>query len=590
MNNSTFSLLGRLNRLWKVPVLTMLLVSFYSGGFCAFSRLDSLRSELVKAGDDTSSIKIYGLIASEMLLKKSSPDSVLHYLNKALDLSGKSGYNKHLYTIYGQFALLFSGSGNYSISLEYYFKILNLIDAEAAGENDFRSILARYSNTYVTIGTTYFNLENNAKALEYYRKGLEKINTLAGIDPDYPVNEKRLIIYINMGGAYLSSRDFEKARQNFEKALEMNRKINNQVYYGVLYNNLGIIYKEKKDFARAFDYYNRCLEIRSRLADSAGMAQVYNNLGDYYYLTGDYSSAVETLNRALSFSRRAGNFRSQMKAANFLSMTYEKINKPDEALSMYKLFKQLNDSIINSEQIENTARLELQYHYEKQRKESELQQEIQLARKERKSLVFLIIAGLLLFLFVIVVLLNRNQRIKMKQSKLLQESLELESKNLNLEKQNLLLEKQNLELELEFRNKELATHVMYLLKKNEFIGSITEKLLALKPLLLAENKVWLQEIVREMRSNIDNTVWGEFEVRFQQVHKDFYLKLSEKYPDLTPNETKLCAFLRLNMTTKDISAITFQSVKSIQVARARLRKKMDISRDENLVSYLQQLC
>jgi DNA-binding CsgD family transcriptional regulator len=177
----------------------------------------------------------------------------------------------------------------------------------------------------------------------------------------------------------------------------------------------------------------------------------------------------------------------------------------------------------------------------------------------------------------------------MKQAVLIQDSLQLESANLSLEKQNLILEKQNLELELDFRNKELATHVMYLLKKNEFIGSITEKLLALKPLLLAENKVWLQEIVREMRSNIDNTVWGEFEVRFQQVHKDFYLKLSERYPDLTPNETKLCAFLRLNMTTKDISAITFQSVKSIQVARARLRKKMDISRDDNLVSLLQQL-
>jgi len=92
-----------------------------------------------------------------------------------------------------------------------------------------------------------------------------------------------------------------------------------------------------------------------------------------------------------------------------------------------------------------------------------------------------------------------------------------------------------------------------------------------------------------MQSNVDNTVWGEFEVRFQQVHQDFYEKLREKYPDLTPNEIKICAFLKLNMTTKDISAITFQTVKSIQVARNRLRKKMGISRDENLVSTIQQL-
>jgi len=92
-----------------------------------------------------------------------------------------------------------------------------------------------------------------------------------------------------------------------------------------------------------------------------------------------------------------------------------------------------------------------------------------------------------------------------------------------------------------------------------------------------------------MKLNVDNTVWNEFEVRFQQVHRDFYQKLTERYPDLTPNEIKICAFLKLNMTTKDISAITFQTVKSIQVARNRLRKKMGIDREENLIALLQQL-
>ena len=168
--------------------------------------------------------------------------------------------------------------------------------------------------------------------------------------------------------------------------------------------------------------------------------------------------------------------------------------------------------------------------------------------------------------------------------------MKLESKNLLLEKQNLELEKSNLKQELDFRNKELATHVMYLLRKNEFISSISEKLLNVNSLLgNSEDKKWVQDIVREMKSNVDNTVWGEFEMRFQQVHDDFYARLKEHYPDLSPNEKKICAFLRLNMTTKDISSITFQSVKSIQVARTRLRKKMGITRDENLISYLQQL-
>jgi len=104
-----------------------------------------------------------------------------------------------------------------------------------------------------------------------------------------------------------------------------------------------------------------------------------------------------------------------------------------------------------------------------------------------------------------------------------------------------------------------------------------------------EKEAWIQDILREMQSNLDNTVWNEFEVRFQQVHKDFYRKLMQKYPDLTPNEIKICAFLKLNMSSKEISAITFQSVKSLEVARHRLRKKMGIDRDDNLVSVLQDL-
>ena len=62
----------------------------------------------------------------------------------------------------------------------------------------------------------------------------------------------------------------------------------------------------------------------------------------------------------------------------------------------------------------------------------------------------------------------------------------------------------------------------------------------------------------------------------------------EKYPDLTPNEKKICAFLRLNMSTKDICAITYQSVRSIDMARFRLRKKIGLDSDENLVSFLSQ--
>ena len=96
-------------------------------------------------------------------------------------------------------------------------------------------------------------------------------------------------------------------------------------------------------------------------------------------------------------------------------------------------------------------------------------------------------------------------------------------------------------------------------------------------------------MIRDLLQNTSKDVWKEFEIRFQEVHSDFYNNLNEKYPDLTPNEKKICAFLRLNMSTKDISAITYQSVRSIDMARFRLRKKIGLETDENLVTFLAQV-
>jgi len=73
------------------------------------------------------------------------------------------------------------------------------------------------------------------------------------------------------------------------------------------------------------------------------------------------------------------------------------------------------------------------------------------------------------------------------------------------------------------------------------------------------------------------------------VHNKFYNTLNSKFPDLTPNELKLCAFLRLNMSTKEIAAITYQSYNSLSTARYRLRKKLGLDEHTNLITYLNQL-
>jgi DNA-binding CsgD family transcriptional regulator len=158
-----------------------------------------------------------------------------------------------------------------------------------------------------------------------------------------------------------------------------------------------------------------------------------------------------------------------------------------------------------------------------------------------------------------------------------------------IEKQKLSKELDFKNIELDFKNKELTTNVMYLLKKNEFISAISDKLKNTNQGQKTDNETVINNVISELDKSITQDTWTEFEVRFQEVHVDFYNSLSRQFPGLTPNELRLCAFLRLNMTSKEISAITYQSAESLKAARYRLRKKLGLDRDENLIAYLTQL-
>ena len=131
---------------------------------------------------------------------------------------------------------------------------------------------------------------------------------------------------------------------------------------------------------------------------------------------------------------------------------------------------------------------------------------------------------------------------------------------------------------------------MYLLKKNEFINSVSTRLLNIKKNLKEENKQPIQKIIFDIQASIDKEVWEEFEIRFQKVHSEFYQNLQKRFPELSPAERKLAALLRLDMSSKDISTLTGQSIKSVEVARSRLRKKLEItSQDINLVNFLLEI-
>lgn len=171
------------------------------------------------------------------------------------------------------------------------------------------------------------------------------------------------------------------------------------------------------------------------------------------------------------------------------------------------------------------------------------------------------------------------------QDKLLQEAeRELELKELENQQQLMQFKNDSLQQDVESKSRELAISTMSLIKKNEFLNAIKDELKDNK----SDSKV--KSVIKIIDKNLNNSDdWTFFEEAFNNADKDFLKKIKSKHPSLTPNDLKLCAYLRLNLSSKDIAPLLNISVKSVEVKRYRLRKKMDLPHESSLTNYILEL-
>jgi DNA-binding CsgD family transcriptional regulator len=150
-------------------------------------------------------------------------------------------------------------------------------------------------------------------------------------------------------------------------------------------------------------------------------------------------------------------------------------------------------------------------------------------------------------------------------------------------------EKKLLELDLDHHQKQLTMQTVNMVQNSEFLHSVLSDLKSIFPFTTSEGKSVLNSIEFRINDKSNDHIWKEFEFCFEGVYHDFYKKLNEKLPDISQREQRLCAFLKMNMSTKEIAAITFQTPNSIDVAKHRLRKKTGIENDEDFTKFLMNL-
>ncbi|PVH25093.1 ligand-binding sensor domain-containing protein [Sphingobacterium corticibacter] len=203
--------------------------------------------------------------------------------------------------------------------------------------------------------------------------------------------------------------------------------------------------------------------------------------------------------------------------------------------------------------------------------------------------VLLVVATILIRKWYKKKLHRAKRELQLKLQKEKQHALERENE-LNAQ-QMMQLKNQQLEQELVNKKRELsnmATNVVY---KNELLKTLHEEVANIKD---AEGKSLGSDQLKKVNKLIDEAKndereWQLFESSFNESHDNFFKKLKADYPDLVPNDLKLCAYLRLNMSSKEIASLLNISLRGVEIRRYRLRKKLQLETQKNLTEFLLEI-
>ncbi|MBO0354042.1 Two component regulator three Y domain-containing protein [Muricauda ruestringensis] len=147
------------------------------------------------------------------------------------------------------------------------------------------------------------------------------------------------------------------------------------------------------------------------------------------------------------------------------------------------------------------------------------------------------------------------------------------------------MEKEELAKEVKQKQNELASTTLNIARKNEMILELKNMLVMNKDKF--SNSQRYRTFIKKLNSSIEDTEdWRRFEVNFKELHQDFFERLLKSYPSLTPKDLKLCAYLKMNLSTKEIAPLMGITVRGVEIHRYRLRKKLDMDSSDNLSNFL----
>lgn len=394
--------------------------------------------------------------------------------------------------------------------------------------------------------------------------------------------------------------EYDKALSYYRMAMKMAEETGDTLLQVRIKNNVALIYTRQGRFSEAMAALHECIGYVEEYHLALGLDRVYMNLAPLYAVSGQIDSSLYFIDRSLAISRFNRNRSSESRALiykgyiwfsqelydsayhafseadkiaiedgfsnlhamilQYQSWIAEKKGDFEQAYHLLSRYKRISDSLEDNRNIANLVRLEY---------ENDLSREEILGKYRNYRMWVSVISGSFLLLILVFFML----RYIGKQRKRL----------VHVENDN-----HKLSSVLEMENKKNVTQSLYNQKKTGELLAVIDSLAEVVKEYKLKGAVAdsLNTISERIAAYLHDEDWGDFEARFERVHQSFFRNLATKYPELTLAERRLCAYLRLDMSTKEIAELTHVSVRSVEQARYRLRKHLGLSRDVELSSFL----
>ena len=451
-------------------------------------------------------------------------DAAIEKFEESIKISKETNDRYGLITGHMYLGNLMVNKDRYKDALESFYTGLKIV------QEDSSYILGAY---YVNIGRVYKNLRDYEQAISF---------TLKSYSFSLKKNDKKLQTYVSitLGEYYMDINEYDSAQQYMRTGLELAKETQNPGQQSRALRALAQLAVKKSDFKEALSWIKQGNLILEKLTLQGYELRLKIIEAECLLELKELSEAKSAIDRAIELAHKTNDINIIRDVYKIAHKVYWALGQKNTAYNYLLEFNTAQDSIYNEEKSLEIARLEYDYQLknETERLELEKQQQAALYEKELEKERLIQVAafgGVALTLIILIVLYRSNQTKKRKNQLLSEKNVEISSLR---EKEKRLADET-----IALKERELTTITMLSHERNSLLQQLGAQIGGLSDKVDEEVIPDLKEIKKTIKANLNEESWSSFVYHFEKVHPRLFDELKSKFPSLTQNDLRLCAYI-----------------------------------------------